>query len=189
MLLVVELGPRRHAVGERAGIGGRAQQLGQPARPAQLGDDTEHATQLAAERLDSWRRPRIGDQLGIGVGGAPLGLVQGPDAGTPLDAHDGRRIPEGSDPTSGTWATTAISPLPVCSRTRASLVRRAAVTAERSSSEASVRVTTAPGSTTAGIEATGRRTAPVVGDRRGGGIAHASMRVPTCTLKLNRHDS
>ena len=70
--------------------------------------------------------------------------------------------PDGNDPTSGTWATTAISPLPVCNSTRASLVRRAAATAERNSSEARVRVTTAPGSTTAGIEATGRRTAPGV---------------------------
>ena len=67
--------------------------------------------------------------------------------------------PDGSEPTSGTWATTAMSPLPVCNRTRASLVRRAAVTAERSSSVPSVSVTTAPGSTVDGIEATGRRTA------------------------------
>ena len=91
-LLVVELRPRGHAVGEGAGMGDGAQQLGQPARPAQLGDDTEDAAQLAGERLDSRRRPGVGDHLGVGVGRAPLGLVQRPDAGTPLDAD--RRRPD-----------------------------------------------------------------------------------------------
>ena len=73
-------------------MGGGAQQLGQPARPAQLGDDAEDAAQLARERLDSRRRSRVDDQLGVGVGGAPFGLVQRPDAGAALDADDGRRV-------------------------------------------------------------------------------------------------
>ena len=70
-------------------MGDRAQQLGQPARPAQLGDDAQHAAQFASERLDPRSRPGIGDRLGVGVGGAPLGLMQPPDAGPPLDAHHG----------------------------------------------------------------------------------------------------
>ena len=73
-------------------MAGGAQQLGQPARPAQLGDDAEHAAQLAAERLDPRGRPRVDDHLGVGVGRAPLGLVQRPDAGPALDAHDGSRV-------------------------------------------------------------------------------------------------
>ena len=71
---------------------GDAQQLGQPSRPAQLGDDAEDAAQLACERLDAGRRPGVGDQLGVGVGGTALGGVQGTDAGAALDAHDGGGI-------------------------------------------------------------------------------------------------
>jgi hypothetical protein len=91
-LLVVELGPGGDAVGELTGVGGGTQQFGQPARPAQLCDDAEHATQLAGEGLDSRRRPRVGDQFGVGIGDAALGLVQRPEARPGLDAHDRRRI-------------------------------------------------------------------------------------------------
>ena len=81
--LVVELGPRGHTVGERARMAADPQQLGQPAGPAQLGDDTEHAAQLAGERLDAWSRPRVGDRLGVGVGRCPVptgaGHRSGPD--------------------------------------------------------------------------------------------------------------
>jgi hypothetical protein len=67
-------------------------------------------------------------------------------------------------------------------------VRRAAATAERSSSEESVRVTTAPGSTTAGIVATGRRTALGLEIVE---VAESLMRrgYRLAVQKLNRDDS
>ena len=89
---VVELGPRGDIVGEGTRMARHPQQFREPPGPAQLGDDPEHAAELAAERLDAWSRPRIGDRLGIGVGGPPFGLVQGSDAGPTLDAHDGGGI-------------------------------------------------------------------------------------------------
>ena len=134
----------------------RAQQLGQSARAAQLGDDAEHAAQLAGERLDPRRRPWIGDQLDVGVGAAALGLVQRCDAGATLDADDGGRITGrqradvghlGDD---GDRAGAGV-------QQDAGLARaRAAATAERNPSEARVRVTTAPGRTTAGSRGHGQ---------------------------------
>ena len=87
--LLVEVGPRHDAVGERAGLEPGAQQLGQAARPAQLGDLLEHDAQLAGERLDAGRRAGVAQDLGVGVRGAALGGVDGGDAGAGLDAHDG----------------------------------------------------------------------------------------------------
>ena len=87
--LLVEVGPRRHAVGQRAGIEARAQQVGQAAGAAQLGDGLEHAAQLAGQRLDAGRRAGVAEDLGVGVGGAALGRVDGADAGAGLDADDG----------------------------------------------------------------------------------------------------
>ena len=70
-------------VGELAGGRDRAQQLGQPPRPAQLGHHAQHGSQLAPEGLDPWGRAGIGDQLGVGVGGTVLAGVHarrhGPD--------------------------------------------------------------------------------------------------------------
>ena len=60
------------AVGERTRFRRRAQQLGQPARAAQLGDRLEHDAQLAGEGLDAGRRPRVADDLDVGVGRAAL---------------------------------------------------------------------------------------------------------------------
>ena len=87
--VVVEVRPGGDPVGEGAGMVGDAQQLGQPPRSPQLGDDAEDAAQLASERLDARGWPRVADHLGVGVGGAALGGVERTDAGAALDAHDG----------------------------------------------------------------------------------------------------
>ena len=97
--LLGQVGPADDAVGERAGLEPAAQQLGQPARPAQLGDLLEHAAQVAGEGLDARGRARIAQDVGGGVGGAALGAVDGGDPGPRLDAHDGDRLTrrEGAD--------------------------------------------------------------------------------------------
>ena len=117
--LVVELGPRGDTVGEGARMARDPQQLGEPPGPAQLGDDPEHAAQLAGERLDARGRPRVGDRLGVGVGRPRSDWCRAPMRARPSMRTTAAGSPDGSEPTSGTWATTAISPLPVCSRTRA----------------------------------------------------------------------
>ncbi len=91
--VLVEVGPRDDPVGERARLRRRAEQLGQPARAAQLGDRLEHDAQLAAEGLDAGRRPGVADDLDVGVGRPALGRVDGGDAGPRLDAHDRHRLP------------------------------------------------------------------------------------------------
>ena len=90
--LLVEVGPGDDGVGERAGLEAGAQDLGEAARAAQLGDLLEDAAQLAGERLDARRRAGIAQDLGVGVGGAALGRVDGADAGPGLDADDGDRL-------------------------------------------------------------------------------------------------
>ena len=92
-------------------MGKRPQQLGQSARPAQLGHDAEHAPQLPPERLDPWGRPRVADHLGVGVGAPPLGLVQRPDAGPTLDAHDGSRVARRQRPDVGNLGDDADLPV------------------------------------------------------------------------------
>ena len=87
--LLGEVGPADDAVGERARLEARAQQLGQAARPAQLGDLLEDAAQVAGERLDARRRAGVAEDLGVGVRRAALGGVDGGDPGAGLDAHDG----------------------------------------------------------------------------------------------------
>ena len=90
--LLGEVGPRHDAVGQRARLEAGAQQLGQAARAAQLGDLLEHAAQLAGQRLDAGRRAGIAQDLGVGVRRAALGGVDGGDAGPGLDADDGDRL-------------------------------------------------------------------------------------------------
>ena len=90
--LLGEVGPRHDAVGQRAGLEAGAQQLGKAPRTAQLGDLLERGAQLACQRLDAWCRARIAQQLGVGIGGATLGGVDGGDPCPRLDADDGDRF-------------------------------------------------------------------------------------------------
>ena len=80
--------------------------------------------------------------------------------------------PVGSEPTSGTWATTAISPLAGAQQhPRGRWSDGRAATARRSSSAPSVRVTTAPGEHDGGDRGD-REANGGGGGRRCGGIAH-----------------
>ncbi len=90
--LLGQVGPADDGVGQGAGLEAGAQDLGEAAGAPQLGDLLEDAAQLAGDALDAWRRAGIAQDLGIGVGGAALGRVDGGDAGPGLDAHDGDRL-------------------------------------------------------------------------------------------------
>ena len=162
LLLGREVTPRAEAVGERAGLGRRAEQLGQPTGATALTEHRQHAAQLAAE---------LGDRLGGGRRRRPRGPRPrapprcrphrhraGPGAGR---AGSRRRRRSGSSPDSSTCAT-------VPTRAKRPSIRgtsssrpsapSAAATAARASSVSSVRVATVLGSTTpVSRGSTGRR--------------------------------
>ncbi len=88
-LLVAHLAPGGDGVGKRAGLGDRAQDLGQPAALAQLGDLLQHHPQLAGGGLDARAGAGVGEQLDFRVLGAALAGMDGHDPGAPLGLEDG----------------------------------------------------------------------------------------------------
>ena len=87
LMIGIGFAPGRDGIGELAGIGNAAQDLGEPAAAAQLGDLFQHDAQLACCRLDSWRGPGIDEQHQIGMIGAALARVTGDDAPGPRPAR------------------------------------------------------------------------------------------------------
>ena len=85
-----------------------AEELGEAARPAQLGDQLQRARQLTAERLDARRRARVGEHLDVGVIGAALAGVHGARCGhDPRSARPRRGRRSAACRWTGTRATTA----------------------------------------------------------------------------------
>ena len=158
--LLGEVGPADDAVGEGAGLEAGAQQLGEAAGAAQLGDLLEDAAQLAGEGLDAGRRAGVAQDLGVGVGGAALGGVDGGDAGARLDADDGDRLAgrQGAD-VGHLGDDGQVGRRRRAAATRPSPALRAASTARRAWSVTRARVMTAPGRTVAGSSASGSRVA------------------------------
>ena len=89
---VVELGPQRDRVGERAGVEVAPQQFGQAARTSQLGDQLENGAQLAADVLERRRRPWVAEHLVLGDVGTALVAVDRDHSGTRLDLDDRDRL-------------------------------------------------------------------------------------------------
>ena len=175
--------PSASAPGLEAG----AQQLGQPARAAQLGD------QLERRRAARGRAPRRAAS-GAGRGGSRRRRTSAPrsEAWTAtMRARVSTRTmatgsPVGRTPMSGTWATTASWPSPARSSDAAVAGARAASTARRSWSVTRARVMTAPGSTVAGSSASGRRTSVRrrVADVAVRRVAHASKDIDRIVADL-----
>ena len=93
-----QVAPRAEAVGERAGLGGRAEQLGQPTGTTALAEHRQHAPQLLAELRDPCRP--IGVVWGLVdhlVGLDPQRRAgaghPGPETGSVLAAQDRGRDP------------------------------------------------------------------------------------------------
>ena len=87
--------PRRGGVRERAGVGDGAQDLGQAARPPDVGDLLQHDAQLPAHGLDPGRGARLLDRLGLDPQPGALGDDTGTEAGPLYAAHDGSQATAG----------------------------------------------------------------------------------------------
>ena len=98
LVIGLRLAPRRDGVGQLARLDDAAQDLGQAAAVAQLGDLFEHDAQLARRGLDPRRRPGVGEQLDLDVVGATLARVAGDDARPHLGLHDGGHLAVGHRP-------------------------------------------------------------------------------------------
>ena len=98
LMIEVGLAPCRDGVGQLAGIGDAAQDLGQPAAAAQLGDLFQHDAQFTRRGLDPRGWATVGDQRDVDVIAASLARMTGNDPGTNLGLDDRGHLAIGHRP-------------------------------------------------------------------------------------------